>query len=58
MISNENSIIFFSQSVTHQVGKIISGILGFSLACELGKYLGVPLLDKKVTKATYYQLVD
>lgn len=31
---------------------------GFPLTSDLGKYLGVPLVHKRVTKATYHHLIE
>lgn len=50
--------IFFSKNVQWQVGFDIAGISGFSTTSDLGKYLGVPLLHKRVSKNTYAYLVD
>ncbi|KAK8930502.1 hypothetical protein KSP39_PZI016628 [Platanthera zijinensis] len=36
----------------------MSSILGISLTKNLGKYLGVPLIHGRITKATYVEIVE
>lgn len=36
----------------------ISGALGIPIADDLGKYLGVPTLPKRVTESTFQYVVD
>lgn len=44
---------FFSQNVPSQLATHICSVLGFQRTEQLGKYLGVPILHKRVTKETY-----
>lgn len=43
----------------HQVSRQrIADMTGFELTGDVGKYLGVPLLHSRATKATYHYLLD
>lgn len=58
MVSSEKSLLFCFSSVSAHEGDILSRVLGFSLKRDSGRYLGVPLLYKRVNKSTYQQIVD
>lgn len=50
--------VTFSKNVNHNRRTKISNSLGFQLAADLGKYLGVPLHHKKDTTQSFQYLVD
>lgn len=57
-VSNDKTHIFFSKNVHKTRREEISDVLGFSRTMDLGKYLGVPLHHKRVTRNTYQFLLD
>lgn len=50
--------VFFSRNVNHLKKEQICEIMGFGCTSDLGKYLGTPLLHKRVTRGTYQFLLD
>ncbi|VVA32958.1 Hypothetical predicted protein, partial [Prunus dulcis] len=52
------SAIFCSPNTCKMVAKEIGAICGSPITENLGKYLGMPLLHSRVTKATYNGLLD
>ena len=48
-MSQEKTKIYFSRNVNHNRATEISEAFGFSLTGDLGKYLGVPLIHKRVS---------
>lgn len=48
--------IFFSKNVSSHDGRTICRKLGYGSTDNLGRYLGVPLLHRRVTKDTYQYL--
>ncbi|KAL4289808.1 hypothetical protein GQ457_14G017730 [Hibiscus cannabinus] len=57
-ISAAKTQICFSNNCTPCVRATIANGLGFEVVSDLGKYLGVPLLHKRVSKDTYAYLLD
>lgn len=57
-VNKEKTQIFFSKNVEPSTAKNISTTNGFSVTNNFGKYLGMPLLHNRVTKATYQEIVD
>ncbi|KAK4259282.1 hypothetical protein QN277_005629 [Acacia crassicarpa] len=50
--------VFFSKNVNHIRRTELCNVLGFQVTPDLGKYLGVPLHHKRVTKRSYQGIVD
>lgn len=57
-LSVEKTRIYFSKNVHWNVRCQISESFGFARIDDLGKYLGVPLLHKKMSKATYRSIIE
>ena len=57
-ISHEKSRVTFLANVCLSDAAIINESLRIPMADELGKYLGVPTLSKRVTKSTFQYIVD
>ncbi|CAL8167543.1 unnamed protein product [Prunus armeniaca] len=57
-VSFEKSMICVSPNTCSDLARQLAFISGSPLTDCLGKYLGVPLIHKKVTKATYFEIVD
>lgn len=57
-ISVEKTPIFCSRSTPKQDARDMKSELGFDLVEDLGKYLGVPLLHKRVSKRTSKSIID
>lgn len=55
-VSFEKSRVWLSPNTPRQKKWIISSKLGMQLTSDLGKYLGVPMLHGRVTKAIYEEL--
>lgn len=53
LVSKAKSRIFVSNNVHRGVAHDISSLAGIRLTADLGQYLGVPLLHKAPTRATY-----
>lgn len=49
---------FFSHNVKVADAKNIGETLGFTTTKDLGNYLGMPLLHKRISKQTYQSLID
>ncbi|CAA7042860.1 unnamed protein product [Microthlaspi erraticum] len=52
-VSLEKSKIYFSANVTWDQREEISGFSGIQQTCDLGKYLGMPVLQKRLNKETF-----
>jgi len=52
-VSKEKTRIFFSKNVPWQLRHQICDVAGFQSMEDLGKYLGVPLLHKRVTDRSF-----
>ncbi|KAH1113395.1 hypothetical protein J1N35_006773 [Gossypium stocksii] len=50
--------IFFSKGVGELVSSMLSNMIGFQKAHDLGHYLGVPLFHQRVTNNTMYFVVE
>lgn len=57
-VSFEKSVICVSPNVSADLAHSIATISGSPLTDCLGKYLGVPLIHKRVTKDTYHEILD
>ncbi|CAN1147309.1 Putative ribonuclease H protein At1g65750 [Linum perenne] len=57
-VSKEKSIIFCSKNTDRRVCREISAELAIPLTQDLGRYLGVPVLHGRTTKATYLEILD
>lgn len=57
-VSAAKSTIFFSKNVPSQLEDQVSSSCGFSKVASLGMYLGVPILNGRVTKATYRYILE
>ncbi|CAN1281473.1 Putative ribonuclease H protein At1g65750 [Linum perenne] len=52
-INKEKSRVFFSAKMDRNISRGVSDVLGIAATQDLGRYLGVPILHGRVTKATY-----
>ncbi|CAN1164267.1 Putative ribonuclease H protein At1g65750 [Linum perenne] len=57
-ISKEKSTCFCSPNTPRSISAGITGVLGFPLTQDLGRYLGVPTLHEKTSARTYQGIVD
>ncbi|CAA7018343.1 unnamed protein product [Microthlaspi erraticum] len=57
-VSLEKSKIFFSSNVSRELGREISDASGISSTCDLGKYLGMHVLQKRMNKETFSAVVE
>ncbi|KAG7534372.1 Endonuclease/exonuclease/phosphatase superfamily [Arabidopsis thaliana x Arabidopsis arenosa] len=57
-VSLEKSKIFFSGNVNRDLSKRISEESGIKATCDLGKYLGMPVLHKRINKDTFGEVVE
>ncbi|KAH9685635.1 putative ribonuclease H protein [Citrus sinensis] len=57
-VNRAKTQIFFSRNVQKDTIREIKNTLGFSVTKNLGKYLGMPILHSRVTKATYQEILD
>ncbi|KAL9862399.1 putative RNA-directed DNA polymerase [Arabidopsis thaliana] len=57
-VSLEKSKIFFSENVSRDLGKLISDESGISSTRELGKYLGMPVLQRRINKDTFGDILE
>ncbi|CAA7019711.1 unnamed protein product [Microthlaspi erraticum] len=57
-VSLEKSKIFFSHNVSRELEKAISDESGISSTRELGKYLGMPVLQRRINKETFGAVVE
>lgn len=57
-VSCEKSMICVSPNTCSDLARQVAFISSCPLTNCLGKYLGVPLIHKRVTKATYFEIVD
>lgn len=56
-VSLEKSKIYFSANVPREFRKLISTASGIQSTCDLGKYLGLPVLQKRLNKETFGEVV-
>ena len=52
-VNNQKSQVLFSKNVKPSEMQKISKQLGFSITIDLGKYLGMPIIHKRITTSTY-----
>lgn len=57
-VSLWKSKIFFSSNVTRERGELISRESGISSTRDLGKYLGMPILQKRINKDTFEEVLE
>lgn len=57
-VSLEKSKIFFSSNVSRDLEKLISDESGIKATKDLGKYLGMPVLQKRVSKETFGDILE
>jgi len=57
-VSLEKSKIFFSKNVSREMGKLISDESGIKATQDLGKYLGMPILHKRINKDTFGEVLE
>ncbi|KAG7557811.1 Reverse transcriptase domain [Arabidopsis suecica] len=57
-VSLEKSKIFFSNNVSRELERLISAESGIESTRELGKYLGMPILQKRINKETYGEVLE
>lgn len=57
-VSLEKSKIFFSNNVSRELEGLISAESGIASTRELGKYLGMPILHKRINKDTYGEVLE
>ncbi|XP_010473926.1 PREDICTED: uncharacterized protein LOC104753360 [Camelina sativa] len=57
-VSLEKSKIFFSNNVSRELGKLISEESGIKSTKDLGKYLGMPVLQKRLNKETFGEVLE
>lgn len=57
-VSLEKSKIFFSENVSRDLSKLISEESGIKATMELGKYLGMPVLHKRINKKTFGEVLE
>lgn len=58
MISLEKSQVFFSKAVEERQANNLSEVLDIPITTDLGKYLGMPIINGRMTKETYRFIVD
>ncbi|KAG7578919.1 Reverse transcriptase domain [Arabidopsis thaliana x Arabidopsis arenosa] len=57
-VSLEKSKIFFSENVSRDLSKLISDESGIKSTKDLGKYLGMPVLHKRINKDTFGEILE
>lgn len=57
-VSLEKSKIFFSDNVHRDLAELISDESGIKATRELGKYLGMPILQKRINKYTFRDVLE
>jgi len=57
-VSLEKSKIFFSDNVSRDLATLISNESGIKATKDLGKYLGMPVLHKRINKDTFGDVVE
>ena len=57
-VSLEKSKIFFSRNVSRELSKSISDESGIQSTMDLGKYLGMPVLQKRINKETFSSVLE
>jgi len=57
-VSQEKSRIYFSPNTNEAVVAEVCNTLGISKTDDLGRYLGVPTINGRITKATFRGVID
>ncbi|XP_019094473.1 PREDICTED: uncharacterized protein LOC109129898 [Camelina sativa] len=57
-VSLEKSKIYFSNNVSREMEQLISAESGIGSTRELGKYLGMPILQKRINKDTFGEILE
>lgn len=57
-VSYEKSCVYVSSNIGRMVANQLADMCGSPLTSDLGKYLGVPLIHKRITRNTYNYLLD
>lgn len=57
-VSLDKSKIFFSENVSRDMEKMISDESGIKSTRDLGKYLGMPVLQKRINKETFGDVLE
>lgn len=57
-VSLEKSVIYFSENVHRDLAASISNESGIKGTKELGKYLGMPVLQKRINKETFGEVIE
>jgi len=57
-VSSEKSKIFFSNNGSRDLEKLISDESGIKSTRELGKYLSMPVLQKRMNKETFAEILE
>ncbi|KAL9286103.1 putative RNA-directed DNA polymerase [Arabidopsis thaliana] len=57
-VSLDKSKIFFSKNVSRDLEKLISKESGIKSTRELGKYLGMPILQRRINKDTFGEVLE
>lgn len=57
-VNQQKTTLYFSSNVSTGVARKIEKTLDFTITNNLGRYLGMPLLNSRVTKNTYQEIVD
>lgn len=57
-VKNSKTLIYFFKNVGDSEANAISGLLGYSITKDLGKYLGVPLQHSKVSSCMHQEIID
>lgn len=58
MVSQEKTLVYFSKNVSRLLKKDICDVMGFQYTKDLGKYMGVPILHKRVGFNPFNYVVD
>lgn len=54
----EKSLIFFSENIYRDLANLISDESGIKGTKELGKYLGMPVLQKRINKEMFGTVIE
>ncbi|KAK9118356.1 hypothetical protein Scep_016449 [Stephania cephalantha] len=57
-ISKQKSQLLLSLNVSENLASRISGVMGISITKDLGRYFGVPIIHRRVTKGTYEKMLS
>ena len=57
-VNLEKSVIFFSENVHRDLANSISNESGIKGTKALGKYLGIPVLQKRINKETFGEVIE